>query len=223
MKTWRTRKTIDRWFDPLLLLGVCLAVSFLFLLWASVGWSDSQACSDTSTMRQCVTTLDDGSTIVTDSSWGLWAGPGLAECIESTSADGGLVVYCPSPGQMTLGDEDPLISTSFVLTDKAVLLELIREAGARGELLMLGEVGPDDNLRPIHFQFDAEGRLKESPCLDRMEAAMRAIEEQFYYKSGGRMIFPFKPDSEPNRQLPGDVTPLIRQWEAVKQECWRNP
>lgn len=61
---------------------------------------------------------------------------------------------------------------------------------------------------------------KKDDCLAKMEAAMRAIEKEFYYKRGEHMIFPFKPDHEP---IPGDVGPLIQQWDAVKKECWRQP
>lgn len=87
------------------------------------------------------------------------------------------------------------------------------------------EAGPEVCEITIHIEpgYTVLYQGRSLSCLDKMEAAMRAMEEQFYYKSGGRMIFPFKPDGEPIRQLPGDVRPLIRQWDAVKRECWKQP
>ena len=59
---------------------------------------------------------------------------------------------------------------------------------------------------------------KLDACYQKMQAAMEAMEHHFYYKSDGRMIFPFKPDGEP---IPMDVGPLITKWAEAKA-CWRK-
>lgn len=73
--------------------------------------------------------------------------------------------------------------------------------------------------RQVEVECQEPQGLPVPVCLKKMEAAMRAMEKQFYYKSGGRMIFPFKPEGEP---IPGSAEPLITQWTEAKA-CWRKP
>jgi hypothetical protein len=93
-----------------------------------------------------------------------------------------------------------------------------------GRMLSLAGEDPAGTLRTIKVdkdgyviqpgtQMDREGRIKVSPCLGKMEAAMKAIKP--YLVKPGKMT-----DQESNTYFLGKIEALL-QWNKVELECWK--
>lgn len=82
-------------------------------------------------------------------------------------------------------------------------------------------VKPDGTVAPIIL--DREGYVQLNPCLEKMEAAMRAMEPWTFtgWNLGNANMF--RVYLEMNRDQWAKYEQVQKQWADTKRQCWRQP
>lgn len=223
-------------------------IVLIAVLWAGTGWADSPVCSDTATARQCITTLDDGSTIVTDSSWGLWSGSESTEAtLPQYTAAGALKITKESLDALLKDNPDASLKVAVYEYDEhrevwdrarpAPCLDRMESAmrameryreredawatisDATSTITWNGPFTP----APMPMCCDYPLQTEPPPPPPTLEEKIEALEQETTRKIRAMKQAAAEAEEARGQRIVNDAHRkwAYQEWDAVKRECWK--